>query len=78
MKKNIVKITESELHNIVKESVNRILCEYDADKRKKEMDNDFRYMHNKIRANDDYTKYLLRKKENKNIRDNHKKEEYPF
>ena len=43
-----------------------------------EMDNDFRYMQNKIRANDDYTKYLLRKKENKNIRDNHKKEEYPF
>jgi hypothetical protein len=48
MNKKLIRLTESDLHRIVKESVNRILNEIDGDdgfnrenRRKEDMDNDF-------------------------------------
>jgi hypothetical protein len=43
MAKKLVRLTESDLHKIIKESVNKVLCEWECDERPKAMNIDGKY-----------------------------------
>lgn len=69
MNKKVIRITESELYNIIKESLSNIICEsYDSEKKKEEMDSDFDDIAVNNRVNRDSSMYFLKKKANKNIK----------
>ena len=83
MKKSIIRLSESDLHNIIRETVSDIYAEIarkEREKRELDMDNDFRNRDIEKNMYKQYDINRLRDLENKNIYDmqNKKRDEFPF
>ena len=83
MSKKIVRLTESDLHKIIKETISDIYAEIarkEREKREFDMDNDFRNRDIEKNMYKQYDINRLRDLENKNIYDMHnkKRDEFPF
>ena len=83
MKKSIIRLSESDLHNIIRETVSDIYAEIERKEREKrelDMDNDFRNRDIEKNMYKQYDINRLRDLENKNIYDMHnkKRDEFPF
>ena len=83
MKKSIIRLSESDLHNIIRETVSDIYAEIsrkEREKRELDMDNDFRNRDIEKNMYKQYDINRLRDLENKNIYDMHnkKRDEFPF
>ena len=83
MKKSIIRLSEFDLHNIVKETISDIYAEIarkEREKREFDMDNDFRNRDIEKNMYKQYDINRLRDLENKNIYDMHnkKRDEFPF
>lgn len=83
MKKSIIRLSESDLHNIIRETVSDIYAEIarkEREKREFDMDNDFRNRDIEKNMYKQYDINRLRDLENKNIYDMHnkKRDEFPF
>ena len=83
MKKSIIRLSESDLHNIIRETVSDIYAEIARKEREKhefDMDNDFKNRDIEKNMYKQYDINRLRDLENKNIYDMHnkKRDEFPF
>lgn len=83
MSKKIVRLTESDLHKIIKETISDIYAEIarkEREKREFDMDNDFRNRDIEKNMYKQYDINRLRDLENKNIYDMHnkKRDDFPF
>jgi DNA replication initiation complex subunit (GINS family) len=82
MKKNIIRLSETDLHNIIKETISDIYAEIARKERerKEQMDNDFRARDIEKNMYKTYDIERLKDLENKNIYDmhNNKRDNYPF
>ena len=83
MSKKIVRLTESDLHKIIKETISDIYAEIarkEREKREFDMDNDFRNRDIEKNMYKQYDINRLKDLENKNIYDMHnkKRDEFPF
>lgn len=83
MKKSIIRLSESDLHNIIRETVSDIYAEIarkEREKRELDMDNDFRNRDIEKNMYKQYDINRLRDLENKNIYDMHnkKRDEFTF
>ena len=81
MKKSIIRLSESDLHNIIRETVSDIYAEIarkEREKRELDMDNDFRNRDIEKNMYKQYDINRLRDLENKNIYDMHNKKRDDF
>ena len=83
MKKSIIRLSESDLHNIIRETISDIYAEIarkEREKREFDMDNDFRNRDIEKNMYKQYDINRLKDLENKNIYDMHnkKRDECPF
>lgn len=83
MKQKVIRLTESDLHRIIKETASDIYAEIarrEREKREFDMDNDFRNRDIEKNMYKQYDINRLRDLENKNIYDAHnkKRDEFPF
>lgn len=83
MKQKVIRLTESDLHRIIKETASDIYAEIarrEREKREFDMDNDFRNRDIEKNMYKQYDINRLRDLENKNIYDAHnkKRDELPF
>ena len=83
MKKSIIRVSESDLHNIIRETVSDRYAEIarkEREKRELDMDNDFRNRDIEKNMYKQYDINRLRDLENKNIYDMHnkKRDDFPF